>query len=274
MNYIGRNPRPNYNNKYRVKRRFPRKRTFKRSFGKKRWPISRYATKNPMASGEPMKTLDIKFAGNIAIPYAPDSNTPTNLNIDTTGCYQNLTCIQQGVGTSQRIGNKVKLHGLKYRFEIDSTAVVNNNVSYMRLMFLYDRQPGYNQTTTSYYWPVNQILQDSRQDNVQVSGVYDSNISSGQMERFVNLSDRLIALPPWDNLVASDTVGPTAMNTYVYEGYIKLRGMETVYNSTSAPAVIANVTTGALIILVYGDTAAAASAWSLTGIARLRFQDC
>lgn len=272
MNYIGRNPRPNYNNKYRVKRRFPRKRTFKRTFGKKRWPMSRYGLKNPMASNEPMKTLDVKFAGVLAIPYAVDSNTPANMNIDTTGCYQNLTCIQQGVGVSQRIGNKVKLHGLKYRFEIDATSVVYGNVNYLRLLFLYDRQPGYNATSTSYYWPVNQILQDSRQDNTQVAGVYDSNLSSSLIERFVNLSDRVVALPPYENV--GEVIGPTAMQTFVYEGYIKLRGMETVYNSTSTPATIANVSTGALVMLAIGDVAAAAAPWSLTGICRLRFQDC
>nr|WAE43119.1 MAG: capsid protein [Cressdnaviricota sp.] len=270
---------------YKFKKRYSKgkgKRTFRKSFGfkpkaltAKRWPITRYGMTSTSSSSGPMKTLDVKFSGTYTIPYAVDSNTPKNLNIDSTGAYQNLTCIRQGTGVGQRIGNKVKLLGLKYRFEIDANpATFYGYPSYLRLMFIYDRQPGYNTTSTSYYWPVNQLLQDSRQDNTQVVGVYDSNISTSQMERLVVLSDRLVSLPPIENNVAPDALGPTAMATFVYEGYIKLRGMETVFNTSSSPALIGDISTGALYVLAFGDVTDVDAPWSLTGTTRLRFQDC
>nr|WAE42226.1 MAG: capsid protein [Cressdnaviricota sp.] len=287
MNYIGRNPRPNYNNKYRVKRRFTRKRAFRRTFGKK-WPARRYGEISRTVGHGSMKTLDVKFAGTPANPYGVDSNTPTNLPINVTGCMQFVNCIQLGNGVSQRIGNKIKMKSLRIRFEIDSVtaAGVNTttyaNESYLRFIVMYDRETnnyapttGAGQTVTA-YWPTNVVLQDIRQDNNIINGNYDSNLSIAYQDRFVILRDKLIVLPPW---VAAGNdgayvAGVAQTRNYIIDDFITLKSLETVFSGSSAPMSLSYCTTGALHIMVVGDVAAGSEAWSLTGITRLRFQDC
>jgi len=100
-----------------------------------------------------------------------------------------------------------------------------------------------------------------------------TNLNPQYFDRFTILFDRTMVSPPLDTTSAGAiaTPGCTEEKCWLIDEFIKLKGLETVFNATSNPMGIGNITTGALIVYVWGG--AATSAWGLAGTSRLRFYD-
>nr|WAE42450.1 MAG: capsid protein [Cressdnaviricota sp.] len=237
--------------------------------GPRRGVTSKYAA-NP--NKNETKTLDLSFTGAYNAVYTPDVQPQQMLNFSTaTNSIQSLDLIQQGVGISQRVGNKVCLKSLRLRMALVKTGQDQTQLQRGRIMVLYDRNPN------GAYIAANAILGASSQANVINAGTYTDNINPNLFDRFIVLMDEFITLPnisEASTITAVNVLGPAENNDYIVDRYIKLKNLECIFQATSNPATIANNSVGALLILTYGDaTAGTNQAWTLGGTVRLRFAD-
>lgn len=223
-----------------------------------------------LKKGPPTKTVDITFQAAIARPYVVDLNVPTVINIDTTGLIQNLCVIQQGNGEWNRLGNKISLKSLRIRLELFGGYNVYISASQARFLIIYDRQPN------GAYPTLTNMLSTIRQDGTPVNGTLFSNININLFERFIVLMDEFVTLPPFQSGALLDTseMTVTAQSSFTIDRYLKLKNLETVFSTTTAPLPISNVQTGALYVVSYGDVAQGSEPWSWKGEMRLRFKDC
>jgi len=155
---------------------------------------------------------------------------------------------------------------------ISKTANSNNATStnICRTILIYDRSPngaGYPGVTT--------IFSDVLQSNTIQTGSVYSNLNPTFYDRFVVLMDKTYIMPPVNTgeLGVLTFIGPTTHDNYKIDEYIKLKGLETVFKTTSNPSVIGNVTVGALYLVCLGDVADQQDVWCLAGQSRLRFMD-
>lgn len=272
--------------------------------------IMKYISKG--AYGQETKTADWTFNPNWlkTAQYPPDlAGVYFGLNISgNTNTTQALNLITQGPGVMQRIGNKISLKSLRLRLTLQDTSlqpaavVVGANTSApvpfaslsmafpttARLGLVYDRQPS-SQTTYPVVYPgiLGAIQQDSTTTVTEPYYNVFANIDVNSLERFTMLMDKTLVLPgkaenlaPTNEAVGVQTgpvapqVGPTSFKEpYLIDEFIKLRDLETVFNTTAANATIAFVVTGSLILFSLGSEAMATEPWFWGGMARVRFHD-
>lgn len=247
----------------------PRRSVIPRVFGGTAALERRYSTRQYRSGGTP-HTLDLQFTGAYAAGvYTVDTQPLQMLPMNTsTNVVQSLNLIQQGNGIGQRNGNKVALKSLRLKLGIQATGVAYVALQRARVMVIYDRSPNgaYSASTT--------ILANSLQSNTIGTGDMWSDIDPDKFDRYTVLMNKMLCLQPLDNVVTSNQInGPTSLEGFGIDAYIKLRDLECMYGSTSNPATIANQTIGSLQLLVLGDLAANSEQWQLRGAARLRFHD-
>lgn len=218
----------------------------------------------------------MQFTGAYNAVYTPDLQPCQVLNTNNgTACVQGLNMVQQGPGISQRIGHKVSLKSVRLRMgmRLDNAVAQPVNTK-VRVMLLYDRSPSI-ASGAGAYKAMNNILGESLQANTIGSGTATSNLNPNYFDQIVVLMDKYITLTPFDNapITATEITGPTDQTPFVIDEFIRLKDLETIYNGTANPLTIANITTGALLLATYGDTAAAAQPWTIFGSTRLRFRD-
>lgn len=248
-------------------KKYTKKRTSRGTL-KPNFAISRFRA--PKNNGNTIKTLDCQYITPYVLPYVVDALQPQQIPINQGGIIQNIATIQQGPNIAQRIGNKVGLKSLRVRFDIATTGNSIDNTSSARFMIVYDRNPN------GAYPVLNNILAASRQDGTQGNGTMWSSINTNLLDRFVVLMDEFLILPPIDIVQGSNglyLVGPTTQDTFKIDRYIKLKGLETVFNNTATPLGIANVQIGALYLISWGNVVPAAAPWCWVGETRLRFTD-
>jgi len=217
-----------------------------------------------------IKTVDHTFYGAYVQPYVPDLLAKTVLNASTTGALQALM-IQQGVGTSQRVGNSCCLKSIRLRFRLARTGTDTDNPSMMRMLLIYDRQP----TGTANYPATSTILADINEAGTTSAFDTDGDLNVNSMDRYVILMDEWHQVPACDNTAAGlwTYQGPTDTSQFVVDRFIKLKGLEQKYQATSSPMTIGNQTTGALYLLGCGNIATGSEPFAWIGKARLRFYD-
>lgn len=225
-----------------------------------------------------IKTLDTLFSGAYNGVYTPDSVPCQMLNTNAgTACVQALNLVQQGAGTSQRIGHKICMKSLRLRLRLGAGNNVDNALTtWDRLMVLYDRNPD------GTYPAANVILSNITQANQTQTGNFMDNLNPNFFDRFVVLMDKLITLQPYDSGGAfgnSQIIGPTTNEQFIVDEYISCKNLETIYGNTvnnlqtANPMTIAYIQTGALYILSIGSDNAATAPYTWLGSARLRFKD-
>jgi len=219
--------------------------------------------------GEEIKTMDVLFTNTYAQGYTVDQVPLQKLNLNqNTACVQALNLVQQGAGISQRIGNKISLKSLRLRLNIGVTTNVNDVSTNGRILLIYDRQPN------TGYTALNSILSSSKQDNTVLAGIYSDNLNPNFFDRFVILMDEFISLPPYNVPITSTYNGASSdICNYHIDKHINLKNLETQFNGTQSPLLIANINIGSLLICGYGDAAGGVDPWCLVGSARLRFRD-
>jgi len=236
--------------------------------------LSRYAVSRYQGYGKygaEVKRVDYGFYQNYANPYVVDATLPTYLQISTSGLVQMVNVCQQGVGISQRVGNKICMKSLRLRFVIQPTGNAGGQFGEnLRFMVIYDRNPN------GMYPASNLILSQISQANTVIAGTYLDNLNPNLLDRFVTMLDKRVYLPALDtaNGVASTYLTtPTVMDSFIIDEFVKLRDLETIYSATSSPMVVANVQVGALYLLAMGDIAAGSEQWCLKGNTRLTYHD-
>jgi hypothetical protein len=252
--------------KTNYKKRPYKKRSSRTGYRKPSFAIQRFQA--PKKFGQTIKTCDTQFVGVWANPFIYDQLQPPQINIDTTGVIQCINLIQQGASVSQRIANKIGLKSLRLRFDLAPTGHSVPINSSARFMVVYDRNPN------AGYPAINTMIQATRQDGTFSGGTMWDSINPNLIDRFVVLMDEFKVVPAIDNGInGTQLIGPTSLECFKIDKYIKLKGLETVFQANSNPAVIGNVQIGALYLVSWGNTAGAAAPYSWVGGTRLRFHD-
>ena len=214
-----------------------------------------------------IKTVDILFVDAYVRDYIAQSFTKIPLN--DTAVLQNLVTVQQGAGISNRIGNKIALKSLRFRAALFPTGNgAGQVIPYQtRWVIVYDRQPN------GVYPLVSDIFGDITVANAIGPGDYLSSINPTNFDRFIVLCDKMISMG--QVLTGSSAgQGQTTETSMGIDEFIKLKGLETMFKSSTAGSPIADITTGALYLYVQADGMPSGSEdWCLDCKMRLRFYD-
>ena len=223
-----------------------------------------YISRNPrilMAPGAlvghrgEIKTLDIPASAN---------------TISTTATFQALNIIQEGSAFYNRIGRKIMMKSIRLTGQIvPSGNIPGPSSEYLRIMLVYDRQP-------NGAYPTASDLLTSYDNTGATTSTSFSHLNMNNCERFVVLRDCRIGIPSDGTAAATNQVQAIVDprgDKYNIDMYVKLKDLETHYKASSNPAVIGDQASGALLLFLFGNVAAAAAAYNLAWSSRLRYHD-
>ncbi|AXH75105.1 MAG: coat protein/nuclear export [Cressdnaviricota sp.] len=226
-------------------------------------PKNRYQYARPAMRKE-TKGMDTPLTQVAAVTDDPTTNT-------SAVC---LNLVRQGAGSWNRVGRKIYNQSLELKGEIGYKYTRNgdNNVSLaqLRMVVVWDAQPNGGVIPN-----FSDIFGRTDQAGTETFNVYDPP-RYDTMSRFTVLKDDFI-LP--QNLVATPTggTGNEVSCSYPIKSYIKLLNRQTVYQSSSNPSTVADISTGSLLIYFRTTvTAALHDAQFLIPdnlVARLRYTD-
>lgn len=188
--------------------------------------------------------------------------------IDTTGSVQALNLIRSGASFFNRIGRRIEMKSLMVKLQISPLRTMGTN-DYVRIVVVYDRQ------TNGAAPAVADIIQDTDQAGANSTNIF-TDINLNNRDRFLIFMDKRISLPSL-TLTAGVITNPGLIDpvspTFIFTKYIKIKGEVAQYKADSAPAVVADISTGGLFMLVLGNQASGNEGYSLLGKTRLRFND-
>lgn len=206
-----------------------------------------------------------------ALPMAEKKvldNDSMQLQCINTGAVAALNLIQAGTAQYQRLGNRIYMKSLQLRgnFYVKNApaAAISNQLA--RLVIIYDRQ------VNGTFPILSDIFRNYLQTGPSALAADGSMFSHpGSWARFTILLDKQIQLPgvPAGSLVWSNQTDPTQRLQIVK--FRKLFNLCTDYISASNPAVIGDITSGALYALTFADDAT--YHWVCELSTRLRFGD-
>jgi len=244
-----------------------KKRTYpktKKSLPYKKRQSKSITTKYQAKKKREIKTLDSVFPQNYVRVYVSD--TQTGFTFNDSGCIQNVVRTVQGAGIPNRIGNKISLKSLRIRGSLEVTGNGGSPPPQnARFMVIYDRQ------VNGVYPALNSILADVSSANVITAGDFLSSINPSFYDRYIVLCDKIFILG--SNPLNSTDQGPTDLKCFVLDEFIKLKGLEVVFTSSTVGGPIADVTTGTLYMIGWSDAANGNEPYYMNIKTRLRFYD-
>lgn len=206
-----------------------------------------------------------------------DSQGTASVNIFQLGnVFQIINMPINGAGFYSRIGTRTRAKSLaifgRIRPSFSNTIAVLPDV--IRIMILYDRQA--NGAAPS----VADVLTDYPTTGVAETGSVLHGLNLNNRDRFLVLRDRKIATPGLGVAGVNANPGwlvldPNMPGTFMYNEFIKLKGLETHYKASTTGA-IGDVSTGSFIMLTQCMESAGAigdSAWTFVWRARFKFFD-
>jgi len=177
-------------------------------------------------------------------------------------CVNDMT---QGPNLYQRIGRKVFMKSLQIRGQWAPNIALTGSVSpqsHARLLILYDK------AADAAFPNAVDVLRDANAGGS--AGVYSA-INLDNRERFVVLRDWDFILPSCTNnfgVLTNVGITDTCKQSLQIDAYMKLDGIETLYNNVNG-GTVADITTGSLLVIGLGENAA----WLFSGYTRLRYTD-
>lgn len=195
-------------------------------------------------------------------------STTTNF-VNTGAVFVVLNPVQQGSAYYNRIGSRIELSSLHLRGIIDPNADKANVVPFDigRIIIFYDRQ-------TNGALPTQTALLQTVSQTGAATNVGLSEINLDNRDRFLVIRDYQVFFPETDNTGISryvNTQSKEGNNEYSINMHIKLKGLQTMYKSSSNPITAGDIATGGLFIgfISHATTADRACTWT----ARLRYKD-
>lgn len=184
-------------------------------------------------------------------------------NFAQAGNFVALNTPVNGAELYQRVGRKIYMKSLQIRGFIQSSATSTNDLA--RMIVFFDAQPN-----TAGPANLATLLQDS---NAAAGQTAISEINLTNRQRFKILRDKQFYLPSLTNTAGVLTnVGPQdqVMQALQFNEFIKLKGLETIYNGTNG-GTVADITSGSLyvVFLSLNNT----NQWSAAWGSRLRYYD-
>lgn len=204
-----------------------------------------------------IKTVDVEVLLNFG-------NEVTNTNV------QLLNVIQIGTGANQRIGRKIRWRSIQLVGRIAPTATASNG-DHLRIALVWDRQisgAAANPSITDIFRGVDPVGGD-------VDTVFNG-VNLANKDRFKILWKHNMHMPSTNATIATANASiPNLTNRdCCLNKFISLEGYHSLYLSTANPITSANISTGAIFLILQSTTAAkAVSPWSFFGVFRERFYD-
>lgn len=185
-----------------------------------------------------------------------------------------LNLVQQGAGSWNRVGRKVRLSSVRlwgtceyvYISPAAGTGTVESNT--LRMVVVWDSQPS-GASIPSF----DDVFGTTSQTGTESTTFLDP-LTYDNMGRFKVLRDSRICANPNFQHNTNGSVDDVNM-TFIFDEYIKLNGRETIFSGQSNPMTIADVSTGALYVYFRAAKNSADSTFSVNADAkaRLRYTD-
>lgn len=225
--------------------------------------------RSPATRGSRTRGVEIKTVDMPAINAGADLITKI---ISTTATFDLLNGIQEGSSFYNRIGRRVHMKSVHFTGQLSPNGQAGrsaaNGGEYLRCMLVYDRQPNGN------FPAISDLLLDYGNDGTSFTTSI-SKMNMNNVERFAILRDE--RLPLNDTTVAGVSTAFGQSLPGVYKGsfnwYVPLKDLETHYKSSTNPAAIGDIATGALYFVTLGNVAVATAGVEMTYNSRLRFID-
>lgn len=187
----------------------------------------------------------------------------TNSAFTAAGVYQSLNLPVNGPEIYQRIGRKIYMKSIHIRGHIFNSSTAQQDVA--RVLLIYDSQSNAGVPVLA------NILQDS---NAAAASTGLSHLNLVNRQRFKVLKDYQVTLPSVTNTANVLSNGPVLMdpieNTFNINWFVKLRGLETIFNATNG-GTSADISSGNILLVTV--SASAGSTWNLAYSSRLRYYD-
>ena len=211
------------------------------------------------ASAE-MKGMDTDFT---------TTNVPTTTN--TNGSIVVLNLVQQGNGSWNRVGRKTHSSSIRLKGNITficapvvATGVITAPAC--RLVLVWDKQPS-SGTIPSF----DTIFGITAQDGTESCPDVTCPLRYDNMDRFRVIKDIFFTCPR--NPITSTGSAPQTTSVHHLDEYVKLKDLESVYSGQSNPMTIADISTGALYLVMRSLYIGTNSSVTVDGISRLRYTD-
>lgn len=173
-----------------------------------------------------------------------------------------LNLVQQGTGSFNRVGRKIYLQSVRLNMWMRQVAQNNlTSVNWARIALVWDRQP------TGVLASYDAIFANTDQTGTDTPTL-ESSLRYDNTDRFKVLMDRRHEFQP--GFLQSMNL---TTDSWILDEFVSLKGLETVYNATTSPAVIADISSGALLLVCRAFDAANSVISCTLGKARLRYTD-
>lgn len=202
----------------------------------------------PGVPKQELKAFDVALRSNVFMTVA---GPPT---------FDVLNAQVNGAELYQRVGRKTYMKSIHIRGVIQPNAA--GSESAVRMLLIYDSQP--NKVAPL----ITDLLLDS---NAAAGTTWASEINLINRQRFKILKDTQFLLGSVTNVAGNSELIPDPIrNSLNVEMFLKLNGLETIYNATNG-GTIADISSGAIFLVCVGDANAGSFQFNYTS--RLRYYD-
>lgn len=182
--------------------------------------------------------------------------------VATPPTYDFLNCMVNGAELHQRVGRKIYMKSLHLHGAVTGFGASINQQSFGRIIIFYDAQPNAAAPTIA------GLLQDANAGGA--TNPY-SHLNLTNRQRFKILRDYRLILGPTNANALVTNINDPIKNSYLIDIFIKLRGLEAIYNGTNG-GTIADITSGSIGVTFISDSGAATD-YELLYSSRLRYYD-
>ncbi|MDG0901972.1 capsid/nuclear shuttle family protein [Pseudomonas sp. L01] len=202
---------------------------------------------------------------------ALDSALQSTSGLNATGSVTCLNLIRAGSSFFNRIGRRVELKNITFSAAVAPLRTSTTSTSeYIRIIVVYDRQ------TNGANPAIADVLQSVDQAGANTTTSF-SGINLNNRDRFRIFIDERITLPNI-TVAGAITTSPSVdidplKTTFNIKRFVKLGRELTQYKADSAPAVVGDIATGGLFLVMLGSAGAGTEAYGLNWESRVRFND-
>lgn len=231
----------------------------------------RAANKNYFRNVTPMEIDAVQTHSNLS-KKGMDTDVSIGTLIATTNTNAGilpLNLVQQGAGSWNRVGRKainesLRLKGVVTFAAIPTVATGVYNAPVVRLVVVWDQQPSSGAIPN-----FDVIFGITAQDGTESCPDITCPPRYDNMDRFKVLLDK--TLNPFPGPAYNTGTGPILSWSQSVDEYIKLGKRETVFSGQSNPMTLADISTGALYLVVRAGRNDGTFTSALDAVARLRY---
>lgn len=204
-----------------------------------------------------------------------DTHIAIGAIVSTTNTNENtyvVNLVQQGAGSWNRVGRKIHAKSLRLkgfiRFKLNPTTASGFGVlPSFRCIVVWDKQP-----SGAAIPAFDQIFGMTEQDGTESCPDITSPPRYDNMDRFRVIKDWFVSPPAM--AISAQGTNPSTDVAVGFDEFTRLPMLESVYSGQSTPMTIADISSGALYVILRQTTNSGGTSTVLfDGVARLRYKD-